>query len=685
MLAGSLLLCCGLSSEIVAQVVLTAPVQVAAPANGVIGIAAPVAQLNPASPSAPPSAALAAEFKVDLRAKKLDSRFVESGKDNGTIEPSSEGLRLKLNGGAMQRTELGLTLPVRLCGDFEVTIGYDDLGIGDEPPGRGAGVAFAVSAAGSQAGETIRAVTQRLWNEAQQRNWVTEKIVEHSGSMQQTEQTSPANAAKFVKVRLARSGSDLRVLIDESNELAGGGFREVGKVDFSTNDVTELKLFVHNGNQRAHVKVRLLDLTVKASKLGGAGPVVKTIHNESLPGQPSSIEDGALVLAGSENKKVPLDELLSVDLDRQPAATSAQPAAADAAKAVLTFESGDRLVGSLIELTVDTARLKSSWDAEIEVPLALLTGIELPHAAAAAPAAAAPAAGAATKTNADAATTTPVESVADRWQRELARPGETDTVLVRSRDGALTSVAGSVQAIRDGKLELLFEGQSRNIDRTRVLGIVFAAHPPQRAGNAPFQRFHFIDGQRVSGKWLAIAGDKFELETPWQAHWQIPAASLREVTAHNGRMVYLSELEPIAVEQVPYFGRVRPYRRDQGLSGGGLRIGDETFSKGLAVHSKTVLSFAIDGAYSQFRTTLGFDPAAGRQGRVACRVLGDGRELFVDADVKADEPPLKLDLPVTGVATLVLEIDFGEAEDAGDDVVWGSPRLYREAPATPSP
>jgi hypothetical protein len=37
-----------------------------------------------------------------------------------------------------------------------------------------------------------------------------------------------------------------------------------------------------------------------------------------------------------------------------------------------------------------------------------------------------------------------------------------------------------------------------------------------------------------------------------------------------------------------------------------------------------------------------------------------------------------LDLPVAGVKELVLEVDFGSDEDAGDRIIWGEPRLFRK-------
>ena len=58
-------------------------------------------------------------------------------------------------------------------------------------------------------------------------------------------------------------------------------------------------------------------------------------------------------------------------------------------------------------------------------------------------------------------------------------------------------------------------------------------------------------------------------------------------------------------------------------------------------------------------------------------MIGDGKPLFERPDFRGDEPPADLDLDVSGVKRLTLEVDFGEGQDVGDRVVWANPRLLR--------
>jgi hypothetical protein len=197
---------------------------------------------------------------------------------------------------------------------------------------------------------------------------------------------------------------------------------------------------------------------------------------------------------------------------------------------------------------------------------------------------------------------------------------------------------------------------------------------------APYQQFQFASGDQISGTWTAIEGNSLKLQTIWDRTLELPSSTVTNVLFRNGKMVYLSDLEPAAVDEVPYFGRVMTYRRDQNLLGGPLKMKGKTYTKGLAVHSRCVLTFAVDGQFQAFKCLVGFDDPAGNRGHVICRVLGDGKELFAERDLRGDHDPKPLELPISGVKQLALEVDFGEEEDIGDRVIWADARLFRPNP-----
>jgi hypothetical protein len=65
------------------------------------------------------------------------------------------------------------------------------------------------------------------------------------------------------------------------------------------------------------------------------------------------------------------------------------------------------------------------------------------------------------------------------------------------------------------------------------------------------------------------------------------------------------------------------------------------------------------------------------RGNVIARVVGDGKVLWEDREVRGGEPPVRVGpLPVEGVRVLVLEVDPGE-DPLLDSADWADPILVR--------
>jgi hypothetical protein len=328
------------------------------------------------------------------------------------------------------------------------------------------------------------------------------------------------------------------------------------------------------------------------------------------------------------------------------------PVAAGTQAVVVHFEDGSELSGQLEGLGKEALRLKTVNDATLDIPLLLLRGVWFESAG-----------GAKAK----------IEFTA-----RLKKPAAEDTAFVRSQDQSVTEIAGEAQEVRDQKLRFAYQGETRSINIARLVGLVFAAHPPSAPVDRPYQIVQLASGDRIAGVWSGLTDAVLEWQLPWGDKLPLPVATVSSVDFRNGKLTYVSDLEPASIEEVAYFDRAMPHRRDRNLSGEPLKLKGAEYRKGIAVHSRTVLTYAIDGKYATFKTVVGFDESAPKRGRVACRVLGDDRELFVEKDLRADQDPKPLELDVKGIAQLTLEIDFGEEENICDRVIWASARLYRE-------
>jgi hypothetical protein len=160
--------------------------------------------------------------------------------------------------------------------------------------------------------------------------------------------------------------------------------------------------------------------------------------------------------------------------------------------------------------------------------------------------------------------------------------------------------------------------------------------------------------------------------------------NLHRVAAPSPERILLSDLTPKSVAQTPFLDFQRPWQRDRTLLGGPLSIGDFTGAHGLALHTKTVMEFALppapDGA-----VLVGW---AGIDGAIPpANTFADLRLAVDGAPVKALQlrpsgglTPLQIALP-TNASTLTITTDYGDLGSAGDHVSIIYPCLTRRAHA----
>ncbi len=240
-------------------------------------------------------------------------------------------------------------------------------------------------------------------------------------------------------------------------------------------------------------------------------------------------------------------------------------------------------------------------------------------------------------------------------------------------------VGGTGAGAGGGSLKFRFRDQERKIVFEKLVGVVLAVAEDAAVDDSLQQSLALKSGDVISGKWTKLDAGTITLDTPWGAALNVPVKDVERVRTKNGRLVFVSDLAPAQVEQVPYFDRLIPYRVDKSSVGGPIKLSTGEHAKGLSVHSHTILRYDIGRRFEKFRTKLGFQQPEGKIGRAKVRVLGDDKVLHEIADARGDQPPVDLDLPVAGVSRLTLEVDFGPDQDVGDRVVWADARLLRAA------
>jgi hypothetical protein len=159
----------------------------------------------------------------------------------------------------------------------------------------------------------------------------------------------------------------------------------------------------------------------------------------------------------------------------------------------------------------------------------------------------------------------------------------------------------------------------------------------------------------------------------------VPLDRVAALDLYQGKAVYLSDLKPSGYEYTPFFDVRWPYVPDGSVAGGELRLAGSAYDKGIGLHSHSRLRYDLGGAYRRFEATVGLDDQTGRKGSVRVKVIGDGKPLDLgpDQDLTAASGPKSVNVSVTGVKELTLEVEFGRGADVEDHVNWVNARLVK--------
>src|SRR5262249_30702983 len=168
-------------------------------------------------------------------------------------------------------------------------------------------------------------------------------------------------------------------------------------------------------------------------------------------------------------------------------------------------------------------------------------------------------------------------------------------------------------------------------------------------------------------------------KTLFGAPVQVKMSEIVVLTVLQGRAVYLSDLKPSKIEQLPYLDVAAPPVGDGSVKGRDLRLAGNTFDKGLGVHSACRMTYDLAEGYKRFEALVGLDDATGRGGSVRIQVLVDGKSQKTGSDGESThrKGPIALRVDLAGAKQLTLVVDFGERGDVQDDVDWVDAKLVK--------
>ncbi len=310
---------------------------------------------------------------------------------------------------------------------------------------------------------------------------------------------------------------------------------------------------------------------------------------------------------------------------------------------------GDRVRGILQRATAETLDINSELLGDVSIPLEQVRAM-LPNPPAERP-------------------------TRERFCNRLAaEPRKADVVILGNGD----EIAGAFLGLGDGAVQLETAQGAIEISRSEVRAIamsselVSASRPEQL-----YAQIMLADGSEVSLVEAWTEGLRLRGRASFGREVSIPLSQVIGLEFRNGRATYLSDLEPADYRHTPYLGVRYDWQRDRSVLGNVQSIRGQVFLKGLGVHSRSEISYNLDGVHRRFEAVAGVDDETAGNGSVIFRVLLDGKVAWESEPLSGRATPQPIRLELGEAKRLTLVVDFADLGDVQDHADWGDARLVK--------
>jgi hypothetical protein len=279
----------------------------------------------------------------------------------------------------------------------------------------------------------------------------------------------------------------------------------------------------------------------------------------------------------------------------------------------------------------------------------------------------------------------PTNAAADVWRQLDGSEAAGDVLLVANREGTkldyLTGVIGDVTA---EEVAFEYDNQKLPVKRTRVAGLAYYHAEAARLPEALCE-LTLVGGATLPVRQLELADGSLRVITPAAVRLTIPLGQVERADFSAGKLAYLSDLEPTAVDWTPRVAApaaatlIAHYgdpRNDVSYAGSALTLAwaDEsapsgrdvrTFAKGLALRSRTEATWRLPAGMRRFTATAGIDPATAEEGHVLLEIRADERILW-EGEIDGRRDPVAIDVDLGTARRLQIRVDYGRNLDFGD-------------------
>jgi hypothetical protein len=387
----------------------------------------------------------------------------------------------------------------------------------------------------------------------------------------------------------------------------------------------------------------LMAVALVATPTWAAGATIHTVEAQRLEGELSAITaDGHLaIVRGGKTTLVPLAKVYRIDLLEKP------PLRPDNATVEVRTVNGSRAYGSLARPRDALALRCAGGRLTLALPVGRLLAVRFDHG-------------------------DDVLLPDERFDEALAEENRAADVLFVAGPRGTVGFRVAVTKVGPKKVGFSWKGQKRAVDTNRVAAIIFANDAVE---DEPAAIVQLTDTSVLRGEISSITRGRLSLDLDG-TRLAIPLAAVHAIDIANPNIVFLSDLEPVAVQEIPFFNHIWKHRNDLSVSGSTLSLDGRKYERGIGCHTKTALTYDIGGKYRKFSAVIGIDDGARPRGSVTFIVRGDGKTLH-QSTLTGRDKATHLALDIAGVRKLTLITNFADDAHVGDHANWADARVMK--------
>jgi NPCBM/NEW2 domain len=248
-----------------------------------------------------------------------------------------------------------------------------------------------------------------------------------------------------------------------------------------------------------------------------------------------------------------------------------------------------------------------------------------------------------------------------------------DLLGIRKRE-TVDFLEGVIGDITADAVHFTVDGQTIPVNPAKVDRLLYARRASDADGPAPACVVEESNGTVLKARAVELKDDKLQVSLLGGGTLICPLEGIHRLDYSSGKLTYLSDLKPQSVQWTPFFdlGKQSPAlarflgpRFDRGREDDVMRLDGKAYKKGISLTSRTEMVYKVPARSRRFQALAGIDDGVGDLGNVQLEIKGDGRQLY-SGKLTGKDPPVALDLDLTGVRRLMILVDFGDDLDVAD-------------------